>query len=445
MKRFNTKNRKYMGGALLGALLTLFPAGMAAQESQALQWADTTRLVVDLPISAQGVKLSTNHRLIVRPFLCAADGQELELPALEFSGRQSKKYFDRKAVLDKTERLAVYAPDDTVAYRQEIAVEPWMRRSKLTLVLRREVEDCCDITPMEQLALASTKYVAPRFDPVLPHISVAEQIAVREPILVPMSEYKPFDPSQPLRKMKDALFVHFPVGKSVLREDFRQNKETLARILDMVKRIEEDTLSVVKKIRIVGLASPEGPYPLNVRLSQNRALALKNYLVKHGAKLDDEAYELIAAGEAWPDLRDVLLESDLEGKDELLRIIDETEDVNRREQLLRRHNGGKSFRYLTRSVFVDQRNSGYIQMYYEAVPDTAAETINRASALTREGKSREAVELLKPLNDPRKWNALGAALYESGDKAGALKAFQEGVKQNNPGAAENLKSLQSLK
>lgn len=443
MKRMNTMNKKYFWSACLCTALMAVPAGVMAQDCS-LSWQDSTRLTVDMPLTAQGVKLSTNHRLIVRPYLCGADGQEMELPALEFSGKQSKKYFDRKAVLDKTERRAVYAPDDTVHYRETVTVEPWMRRSELTLVLRRELEDCCDITPMESQDLASTQYVAPRFDPVLPHISVAEQIAVREPVLTPMSEYKPFNPDIPLRRMKDALYVHFPVNKSDLREDFRENKETLHRILDMVKRIEADTLSAVKKIRIVGLASPEGPYEFNVNLSRNRAQVLKDYLVKQGVTLPKDTYELIGAGEAWADLRDVLLESNLDGKEELLKIIDETKDVNRREELLRRHNGGKSFRYLTQSVFADQRNSGYIQVYYDAVPDKGALTINRAAALIREGKSREAVSLLKPLNDSRKWNTLGAALYHSGEKAEALEAFRKAAENKNPGAEENLKALEKM-
>lgn len=444
MKRMKKDNRKYFGGALFGlALLAAAPADVLAQD-YSLSWQDSTRLTVDLPLTAQGVKLSTNYRLIVRPYLCGADGQELELPAFEFSGKQSKKYYDRKAVLDKTERRAVYAPEDTVHYHETVTVEPWMRRSELKLVLRRELEDCCDITPLENLALAATRYVSPRFEPVVPHVSVAEQIAVREPVLVPMSEYRPFDPSVPLRRMKDALYVHFPVSKYELHEEFRQNQETLKRILSMVKRIEADTLSSVKIIRIVGLASPEGAYDFNVRLSRNRAQALKDYLVRHDVQLPDSAYELIAAGEAWADLRDVLLESNLEDRDELLKIIDETPDPNRREALLRQYKGGKPFQYLTQSVFADQRNSGYIQVYYEAVPDVAAEKINRAVALTREGKPAEAVALLQDLNDPRKWNTLGSALYLAGRKDEALEAFRKAVQYKNPGAEENLKALTEL-
>lgn len=444
MKRENTVMKRYLCGALLAVSLLAFPAGVRAQ-NDALSWEDSTRLAVNFRLTADEVQLSTNQRLIVRPFLCSNAGEEYELPAFEFSGRRTRKYFDRKAALEKTERNAVYAPHDTVDYRYTVVVEPWMRRSDLSLVLRRELEDCCDTRPLEARQVDITRYVIPYVESIQPRISVAEQIAVREPVLVPMSEYQPFNPDIPLRRMKGALYVHFPVGKSDLREDFRQNKETLARIMDMVKRIEADSLSEVKKIRIVGLASPEGPTELNIRLSRNRAQALKDYLVQHDVKLSDDIYELIAAGEAWADLRDVLQESSLEGKDELLKIIDETPDVNRREILLRRHNGGKSFRYLNQSVFVDQRNSGYIQVYYDAVPDKGAETINQAAALIREGKSRKAMSLLEPLKDDRKWNALGTACYLSGDKDGARAAFQKAVEHRNPGAEENLNMLKTMK
>lgn len=455
MKRMNISSQKYMWSLVLGVTIGLSMPGKAqagllrssfsridsGEEVSSIVLQDSTHLSVRFSVTDGHISLSANERLIVQPFLCAPDGHEMSLPALEFSGKRTRKYFDRKAVLDKTERSATYAPGDTAHCSYTVQVEPWMRCSELSLELRREVENCCDIRPLESLSLETVSLVTPHFEPVIPHISVAEQIAVREPVLVPMSEYRPFNPDVPLRRMKDALYVHFSVGKSVLREDYRENKGTLERILDMVKRIEADSLSSVKKIRIVGLASPEGAYDLNVRLSRNRAQVLKDYLVQHGVQLPDSTYELIAGGEAWADLRDVLQESDLKDRDELLRIIDETPDLNRRETLLRQYNGGKSFQYLTQSVFVDQRNSGYIQVYYEAVPDAAAEKINRAAALTREGKPAEAIALIENLDDSRKWNTLGAALYLSGHKEEALDAFRKAVQYQNPGAEENLKVL----
>ena len=170
---------------------------------------------------------------------------------------------------------------------------------------------------------------------------------------------------------------------------------------------------------------------------------MKDYLFDNGAELDEDAIELIAGGEAWADLLDVIEESDLEGKDELIESLRNAEDPNNREVLLRRHNRGKSYRYLVQSVFADQRNSGYIQVYYDAVVDTAANTINKAVSLLQQGKAAEAVAMLEPLKDNRKWNAYGSALYMLDRKPEALEAFKKGVEWKNEGADDNLKAIQS--
>ncbi len=414
-------------------------------DSVRMEWVDSTRLQLCYAVDAGDVKIKTDYRLVVMPYLVSADGShEYPLQMVELAGKRNRRYFDRKAVLEGGERYPVYKVSDTVRVDSIVYVEPWMRTTDLHLVMRRDLENCCGVTTLEPLVVGRTKYFAPRFEPVVPWISVAEQIAKREPVLVPMSEYRPFNPDVPLRKMKDALYVHFPVGKSVLLDDFRDNASTLHRILDMVKRIEADTLSRVVKVRIIGMASPEGPLALNERLSRNRAKVLKDYLVRHGVQLPDSAYEMIGGGEAWADLRDVIEESNLEKKDELIDIIRNTTDLNRREQLIRRHNGGKSFNYLRQEVFADQRNSGYIQVYYDAVVDEAARLINRAVELVREQKGQEAVGLIEHLNDDRKWNALGSALYLCGRRQEALECFRKAVACGNEGAQRNVQALEEV-
>lgn len=340
----------------------------------------------------------------------------------------------------------MYAADDTVEYMQEIAVEPWMRKSDLTVVMLRDFEDCCSVTPIAPVTVAQTRYVEPvkpTFDPIIPHISVAERLAETNPIMTPMDQYEPYNPDVPLRKMKNALYVHFHMNKANIDTAYRENKATLSRILDLLAQVKADTLSEVKKVRIIGLASAEGPVVFNQKLSEKRAVALKDYLIDNGAELDEDAIELIAGGEAWADLLDVIAESDLEGRDELLEQLRNAKDPNNREVLLRRHNRGKSYRYLVQSVFADQRNSGYIQVFYEAVVDTAANTINEAVGLLQQGKAAEAAAMLEPLDDNRKWNTYGSALYMLDRKQEALEAFKKGVEWKNDGAEENLKAIQA--
>ena len=197
------------------------------------------------------------------------------------------------------------------------------------------------------------------------------------------------------------------------------------------------------KVVIVGLASIEGSVAFNEHLAGRRAEVLKDYL---DARVDmpDGVYEVVGAGEAWADLRDVIAESDLDERQELLQIIDNTPDENLREQRIRKLNGGRPYQYLKQSVFADQRNSGYIRAYYEAVPDKGAEAINRAVALVREGRDAEAVTLLEPLDDGRKWNTLGVAYFKTGRRTEAVECFERAVKAGDSEAAGNLKGVRAV-
>ena len=168
--------------------------------------------------------------------------------------------------------------------------------------------------------------------------------------------------------MKDALYVHFPVGKWDLREDFRDNEATLSRIVDMMRRVKDDKTSSIVKVVIVGLASIEGSVAFNEHLAGRRAEVLKDYL---DARVDmpDGVYEVVGAG----------------------RSLGRLARCHRRERPGRasgaaanhRQHAGReparaaypqaqrwtAYQYLKQSVFADQRNSGYIRAYYEAVPD----------------------------------------------------------------------------
>lgn len=111
----NKKHTIIAKGLLLAALCIAPLSDMLANqaavvEDARIEWFGSERLKVSFPISVGDVKLSTNDRVVVKPVLRSADGEEMALPMLEFAGKQNKKYFDRKAVLDKTDRLASAVP-----------------------------------------------------------------------------------------------------------------------------------------------------------------------------------------------------------------------------------------------------------------------------------------------------------------------------------------------
>ena len=283
----------------LAATAVAYAAAPGPVGGRALTWTDSTSIEVRLTLTAGEADIKGNRRLVVTPRIVGQDGGERVLPQVEFAGRQNRKFNDRRALLAGETRSGVYAKGDTVAYVQTVAVEPWMLTTPLRLELSRDIEGCCDVEQLPGEVRGTTTYVAPyvpALDMVVPRLSVAEEMAKHEPVLRPVSDYKPYDSSIPLRKMTGALYVHFRVNEWDIEEDFRHNRQTLDRIVRMLRAIEADTASTVRKIVILGLASPEGPLAFNQMLSERRAEALRDYAVSQ-VHLDGVEWELHGCGE----------------------------------------------------------------------------------------------------------------------------------------------------
>lgn len=279
----------------------------------------------------------------------------------------------------------------------------------------------------------------------------AGQLQKDNPVLMHYSQYKPYDRTQILRKDKQPLYVYFPLAKSVLQPDFRENKPVLERIVDITTQIMNDTTSSVKVIQIVGLASIEGGIASNEQLADNRALALQHYLQEH-VDVPDSLFETVGGGEAWAEFRYQLAEEVEAGSprstelQQAIDIIDSEADPNRCEQQLRRMNGGRTWQYIKQHILSDQRNSGYIRVYYDYVPDVNAQIINKASELLKSDCPdchHMALEHLQKLShDERALNALGVAYYLCGQRDEAIACFRRAAAQGNADAQENLRQIE---
>lgn len=279
----------------------------------------------------------------------------------------------------------------------------------------------------------------------------AGQLQQDNPVLEHISQYKPYDRTRILRRDKDALYVHFTAGKADLNGDFRTNASVMDRIVDITRQVMADTTSSVKKIQIVGLASIDGPIAGNETLATQRANVLQSY-VQQQVAVPDSLFETVGGGEAWADFRDQL--SELSTTDEAqaaqlrqaLEVIDGESDANVKESKLRKLNNGKTWAYIKEHILADQRNSGYIRIYYDYVPDTNAKVINEASELLTTDCGdchQEALRLLQGVrDDQRAQNALGVALWLTGSQAEAMDCFRRAAANGNADAAENLRQIE---
>lgn len=321
----------------------------------------------------------------------------------------------------------------------------------------RKVEEAVMPMPPVVEVPATAAVVEKPFVPVLSKVADfkgrAGQLQQENPVVQHISNYRPYDRTRILRKDKDALFVHFDQGKSQITANYRDNQRVMDRIVDITRQIMSDSASSVKKVQIIGLASIEGNPAGNERLAQNRALALQKY-IQQEVTVPDSLFETVGGGEAWAEFRDQLNDIVKDGAEprvdlnKVIEIIDQESDNMVRERRIKQLDKGRTWTYLKQHILKDQRNSGYIRIYFDYVPDKAAATINEASELLTTDCidcHREALRLLQTVrNDERAQNALATALWFCGYRDEALSTFRRAAANGNKDAQENLRRLETV-
>jgi len=313
-------------------------------------------------------------------------------------------------------------------------------------------------TPLDTLVPPAAVEPPESFRPQMPEVEdwkgIAGTLEKDHPVLRPSSEYQPYTPDRILRKESSPLYVFFELDKSRLLREFdeptakgegahRNNGPVLDEIMDITSKVLADTTSSVTKIQIIGLASVEGSPRHNQALSDARALALQHY-IQERLPIEDDMFETVGGGAAWTEFRDAVNDLVLAGggaglsEEELrsiLDLIDSEPDLARRESKLKR---SSLYRKLREYILSDQRNSGYLRIYYDYVPDENARRINDAIQMLEEKRYSEALDILETVkDDPRCYNAYAAALFWNGREEEAMDIYRKAA-VGDEAAASNL-------
>ena len=183
-------------------------------------------------------------------------------------------------------------------------------------------------------------------------------------ILRPFTEYQPYTTDYVLSRDSDALCVYFELDSFVLKRHFGRNAEVLDSIVMLVEELMADTTDDLKLIQLVGFASFDGPAKRNNMLAGNRAQALKTYIQEH-FPVPDSLFEVNNGGEAWAEMLWQLEQSDYTLRDQVMRIIREEPNLDRREWAIKALDRGRTFIFLRDQILEKYRNAGYIRVYYE--------------------------------------------------------------------------------
>lgn len=299
---------------------------------------------MDVDVTWLFLKSDNELRLIPR----FTDGEQFkDLPAIVVTGRKNAIFRERNphyfigeenAVILRKEPLSEGA--QIVPYSAVIPYETWMNGSDLEIV-----ENSCGCATT---LLASNDYKLDHF--LLPPPAMTPYISYVEPVVE----------EQKRRSIEASAYLDFPVGQTVIRPSYRNNSVELGKISQSINQVVQDGDITVSSIKLTGHASPEGSYALNDRLARGRTDALKRYLISIYPQIPAKSFEVSHVAENWQGLIKMLNESSyFMYKDEVLRIIQTTPNLDAREQKIRRLDGGRAFRALVNDYFPALRNTSY--------------------------------------------------------------------------------------
>ena len=138
-----------------------------------------------------------------------------------------------------------------------------------------------------------------------------------------------------IQQLRGRAFVSFPVNRTEVNPDFRNNRLELERLIQTIDSVAADSTIEILRIQVKGFASPEGSYANNDRLARERTSSLTRYVIANtqvSLMLFHTGYE----AEDWQGLRNFVdSTSMLAHRDDLLHMIDSEMDPDEKLKLIR--------------------------------------------------------------------------------------------------------------
>lgn len=305
-------------------------------------------LYIDATIRVQGNLIESRKSLTLTPVLESASQKE-GLPSILLNGKNRAKVYKREVALKNLQDEPRYkiirasdAPEHVIPYKMTIAWEPWMKDARF--VLAQDLCGCGKEEAVSPLLVADKVRMAP---------TVRYQVQPSLAYITPVAE------TEKHRAEVGTAYLDFQVGKSQILPDFRNNASELAKINKTIWAVTSDKNITPKGIYLKGFASPEGSYASNQRLADNRVKALRDYIrTQNSFSLD--FFTLDAEPEDWNGFREKA-EADMgiPARDEVLAIINSSDEPDRKEAKLRALQGGAAYRYVLNTIFPSLRRSEY--------------------------------------------------------------------------------------
>jgi len=242
--------------------------------------------------------------------------------------------------------------------------------------------------------------------------------------------------------------INFNKGKhNILSRELRDSD--VKDILGFISNSKEEGSRIeIKSIQISSFASPEGEIDLNDNLAKDRgnstmkSLISKSRRMKFDAGKETSFYNVVPKGEDWEGFKTEVSKTDNDDKDLILRVLQMTQDLNKREKEIR--NMAKSYAFLEKKVLPQLRRSvitvnydevGYSDEELKNLVATNPDTLTLEEILQATLNEQDMnIQLKNYINAarlfPNDWrikNNTGYIMYMMGDNDGASKSFEDAM------------------
>lgn len=306
---------------------------------------------VDMNIDLAEVRLIPDCMIHLYP--CLKNGTDsLLLPAIVINGPQSDRMYRRRESFRKKMNIPVYAVIreggntlPRINYRKnDIPYEAWM--DSATLVLWDENCNCDSrLIPFSFEIKKILPTIVVQKDTVIIH----DTITINRPMIVPAPQ---------VEKKKEIVVEHsgyraniyFPVSGMKILPEHNLNRVAWQKFVSEIDSLRTNNDNTVLGITVTGYSSPEGVYNTNDIIAKRRALALKKYLeTVYDPALVEIRVEWVA--EDWDRLADMVRDSEMVDKNEVLHIIENVDIFKGREIQLKKLSAGVPWRYMMENFF----------------------------------------------------------------------------------------------
>ena len=314
-----------------GSMAQVRQGSVTVQVNELAQRGDS--LYVDMAVTTEGRNVPSRMSADFTPVLVSGE-RSLALPAVSLMGRNSYRNHRRAlALMSAKERGAYeksapyyvvpdYKGDSRMDYRLALPYEAWMSSAQLTL---QRIDCGCGKSSVTDVRLLAGK------------VSLEEVIVIERYRIEPHLAYiRPEAEAVKSRAEQGESFLDFAVGKTSVNPEFGRNAAELEKIRRMIDLVQDDKDLTIKRIVIVGYASPEGSLAMNERLSEGRAKALRDYLQSRYPAIPGSLYSIRFGGENWDDLVKAVQTSDMPDKQAVLGILDGKQSSDAKELALKK-------------------------------------------------------------------------------------------------------------